>query len=855
MASFKRSRRHLQSSQRKWRYLRPLLENLEDRVVLSFSSSALVPPNLLGLGSPGASLALTPENGLIPVPLANGGTAWLQGPKASAPKLPTSTASHGTANPPEQQPAPFDPGVILGQFPVASPFGSNVSLQTPGPSGFIPQQIQTAYGLSTGSAYNNNIPFGAIKGDGNGQTIGIFEEGYNPAFVDTSSPNYSTSALAVFDKTFGLPDPPSLTFVDHTGTPLSSTNNSTNNPDFLNYGAGDEIALDIEWAHAMAPGAEIDVLCATPLPFNEDTVQGMATLAGLPGVSVVSASYGFPLDLFGQESLEQNWDSTILQPAIAAHPNVSFFAASGDDAAFEGLIYPSASPEVVSVGGTSLFVTRSGQWSNEVAWDGSGGGFSQAFAIPSYQQNDGFSGNNGMRTNPDVAADADPATGVAVYDPFDFGTATPWVQLGGTSLATPLWAGMAAIADQGRVLAGGKPLGATQMLTDLYSLNQLAPGDFHDITQGNNFIYSAGPGYDLVTGLGTPKANLLLPDLAALGQASQAIIVTQPPPSVVTGDSFGIIAAPADSLGATDFNYTGVATLSLVSGPAGASFTPVSVLATKGMAVFDDLALSKKGTYVFQVSMTGLTSTTTNPVAVIAPTAGVGNFYPLPFDSSLRAAVNAADFNTFAVNIITLSISSLPYVVSAGQLLIDNTSGLPSKALTIVGQGESSSVIDAGGTSRVFEIMGSNSGLLVAFQSLAIEGGDTTNDAGLGLAGNPALGGGLLIDGGTVSLTTVALMNNAANGAAGASGATGQQATKAHPTGGPGGNGGNGDDAPGWRNLPGHRHAHTERRLHQRQLRPGRGRRGRRPRRPRIFDPQDDNLSRRQLQRHRLRCR
>jgi hypothetical protein len=101
-------------------------------------------------------------------------------------------------------------------------------------------------------------------------------------------------------------------------------------------------------------------------PYYVDIVQGMATLAGLPGVSVVSASYGYFLDFFGQESLEQTWDSTILQPAIAVHPNVSFFPASGDSAAFNGLICPSASPEVVSVGGTSLFVTSSGQWKNEV---------------------------------------------------------------------------------------------------------------------------------------------------------------------------------------------------------------------------------------------------------------------------------------------------------------------------------------------------------------------------------------------------------------------------------------------------------------------------------------------------------
>ena len=207
------------------------------------------------------------------------------------------------------------------------------------------------------------------------------------------------------------------------------------------------------------------------------------------------------------ESLEQSWDSTIIQPALAANPNVSVFAPSGDDGAYYGVIYPSASPEVVSVGGTSLSLTQSGQWSSETGWDGSGGGYSQAFSLPSYQQDDGFSGNvNDQRTNPDVAADADPNTGVAVYDPYDFGTATPWDQVGGTSLATPLWAGMAAIADQGRVLAGGTPLGSTAMLTDLYNLANIAPGDFHDITQGNNG-YSAGPGYDLVTGLGIAQGQ------------------------------------------------------------------------------------------------------------------------------------------------------------------------------------------------------------------------------------------------------------------------------------------------------------------------------------------------------------
>ena len=200
------------------------------------------------------------------------------------------------------------PSVVLGAPPVASPFDAGPAQQIFGTALYVPIQIQTAYGLSTGTAYNNNISFGGVAGNGAGQTIGIFEEGYNPAFVSTylngnpadgANPAYSSSALAVFDATFGLPDPPSLTFVDHNGIPLSSSNNSTNNSDFLDYGNGVEIALDIESAHAMAPEASIVVLCATPNynNYQEDIVQGMATLAGLPGVSVVSSSYDTYLEI------------------------------------------------------------------------------------------------------------------------------------------------------------------------------------------------------------------------------------------------------------------------------------------------------------------------------------------------------------------------------------------------------------------------------------------------------------------------------------------------------------------------------------------------------------------------------
>ena len=155
----------------------------------------------------------------------------------------------------------------------------------------------------------------------------------------------------------------------------------------------------------------------------------MATLAGLPGVSVVSASYGLNYEDMGLGSVELAFENDYLAPAAAANPDVTFFASSGDSGAGYGVIYPSISPNVVSVGGTSLYLNAENQWQSETGWGNgfgaSGGGISTEFAEPTYQQDDGFD-SGGFRTNPDVSADADPATGVAVYDPFDFGTATPW---------------------------------------------------------------------------------------------------------------------------------------------------------------------------------------------------------------------------------------------------------------------------------------------------------------------------------------------------------------------------------------------------------------------------------------------
>ena len=206
----------------------------------------------------------------------------------------------------------------------------------------------------------------------------------------------------------------------------------------------------------------------------------------------------------GSESQsETSLDSFFTTPA--GHNGVTFLSASGDDGRPSG--YPGFSPNVVAVGGTTLNTDAAGNYLSESGWSGSGGSVSTVEPQPSYQAGGIVTQSSTRRANPDVAFDADPSSGVPVYDSYDFGTTTPWVQVGGTSFSTPAWAAIVAVADQGRQLDGlGSLDGRTQTLPLLY---QLPASSFHDITTGNNG-FAAAAGYDLVTGLGTPKVQAVV---------------------------------------------------------------------------------------------------------------------------------------------------------------------------------------------------------------------------------------------------------------------------------------------------------------------------------------------------------
>jgi len=402
------------------------------------------------------------------------------------------------------------PGYAVPHYIVRGAGKGVAPMITAGPTGITPAQIRHAYGFDT-------ITFkkGSIPGDGSGMTIAIVDAYDNPNIAND---------LVQFDRAFGLPDPPSFRKVDQNG--------GTNYP-APNAGWAGEIALDVEWAHAIAPKANILLVEANDAsPGNLMAAVDYARRQ--PGVVAVSMSFG------GAETLnDATYNGILTTPS--GHGGVTFLASTGDTGMPGG--YPAYSPNVVAVGGTTLTL-NGGNYGSETGWSGSGGGISVFEAQPAYQKGV-VTQSTTFRTIPDVAYDADPGTGFSVYDSFNNGASLPWWVVGGTSDAAPQWAGLIAIADQGRALAGKGPLdGPTQTLPMLYSF---ASSDFHDITTGNNG-FAAGPGYDLVTGRGTPFADLVVKDLIGAVPTADA----GGPYSIKEGDSLSVNGSRSTPSSAND---------------------------------------------------------------------------------------------------------------------------------------------------------------------------------------------------------------------------------------------------------------------------------------------------------------
>jgi subtilase family serine protease len=288
------------------------------------------------------------------------------------------------------------------------------------------------------------------------------------AIVDAYHYQTAMSDLRTFSNQFLLPLPTSANF-------QVVYANGRQPPVNANWNV--EEALDIEWAHAMAPNAKIYLVEAASSNFSDllRAVSVANSLVSSTGGGEVAMSWG------GSEfSGETSYDPYFTQPGVV------YFASSGDS---PGVIWPSTSPNVVSVGGTSLSRNpTTGNFQQEMAWQSGGGGPSLYETRPSYQN--AISAIVGTkRGTPDVAADADPSTGVWVY-------AYPyWYIVGGTSVAAPVWAGI--------VNAGNKFSSTSQNeLTGVYA-NQ-GTTDVKAGSCGPNQGYLTGSGWDFCTGLGSP---------------------------------------------------------------------------------------------------------------------------------------------------------------------------------------------------------------------------------------------------------------------------------------------------------------------------------------------------------------
>jgi subtilase family serine protease len=299
------------------------------------------------------------------------------------------------------------------------------------------------------------------------------------AIVDAFDYPNALRDFNMFSKQFGLPQETSTGVTSSLNQVLQVMYEGGVRPR-SNTGWNQEAALDIQWAHALAPNAKIVLVEAQSNSY--DHLFAAVDLAVSLHPAQISLSWG------GSEGSGQT--------AYDYHLNVAgpiFFAATGDQGGVTS--YPSTSPYVVAVGGTSVTLNADGTLNNETGWSGGGGGTSSVYTtVPDFQS--GLGNIVTGRGVPDLAADADPNTGVAVYAPINSKTST-WMVFGGTSVSTPCMAAMVNLAPV-------KYVSTTAFLQAIYST--AAQPNFRDITAGNNG-FPCLPGWDFVTGLGAPKGT------------------------------------------------------------------------------------------------------------------------------------------------------------------------------------------------------------------------------------------------------------------------------------------------------------------------------------------------------------
>jgi len=353
-----------------------------------------------------------------------------------------------------------------------------------------------------------DVPAGA---DGAGQTIII---------VDAFGSRSLLSDLAQFDLESGLPNP-SLTII--------GPNGSGNAKDPTVQGWAVETTLDVEWAHAFAPRADI-VLSISGNDNAHSLTQAVERAERkYSGGAIISQSFGGDETFVKKGFIDETGAHSVYVDAVAMGDTIlaatGDFGASGTGDTGIAVWYPASDPLVTAVGGTEGNPWPDGlqnaadDYGGEQTWNetvhgipgATGGGPSQLFPAPAYQS--GVTGH-AARTVPDVALNASVVAGSVIVFEGLHGI------VGGTSVSTAEWAGIFALVNQARAAAGNGPIG--QANPALYALAKSHPDAFHDVTTGNNTFdpafpgFSAGPGYDLTTGLGTPDVAKIVGYLAVV---------------------------------------------------------------------------------------------------------------------------------------------------------------------------------------------------------------------------------------------------------------------------------------------------------------------------------------------------
>jgi len=590
-----------------------------------------------------------------------------------------SVSDAGLPNPPVPPPP-----LPIGNQPLAGVVGSPLSLS--------PAMMNQLYEFNL---IYFNVGGHVTRADGTGETIAIVDAYGSPTIVHDSE---------VFDAQWGLTNSDGEGNFFLSVQPLAPTVNTEQDTQAIIQDWGLESSLDIEWAHSIAPGAHIDLIEA-PSQSLLDLVNADAFAAAIPGVSVVSNSWGFPPNdpQFIGDVPRFDGFFTTPQSKLAAGQGVSFFFSSGDTGTLE---YPAASIEVVGVGGLTENVDLSGNLISLGAWGGSGGGADTLYT-PNFNV-------------PLVSMDADPLTGVWVYDSSapggesitQFGS---WIgEVGGTSLACPMWAAYFSTIDQGLALEGHGSLASPTTINDLeiageaspiyftspntmpvmYPLWNVTMGPYPDPTKIPSVnrtgfgspnplaltdLFLSGNIEDLIPHGGVAPSN----DVTQNGSLLDRVTFTQSPTNAIAGQAFAppIVVQVDNDSNALDATYNGPVTLSL-SQSNGTIAGTVSVTAVNGVATFSSVMVDSIGAgFVMQAAATNAISGLSLPfnvnpaaaVKVVFATEPTSTWQGAPFNVTIAVEDTFGNLEINDTSTVAISPSGSGF---AGSLAVQASGGL-----------------------------------------------------------------------------------------------------------------------------------------------------------------------------------